>query len=316
MLALATRDGLHWCDAGRAAVLTGRSVTCVVRVGDTLVAGMTNGVALSADRGHTWRELDEGLGEPHVRWLADGGTPGLPRLLAGTEPAAIWRTDDLAAWTESSGVTELRDEHSWFLPYSPQAGCVRGFAHAGERVYAAVEVGGLLRSDEGGRRWRLAGGSDGVPTFGEPASGAIHPDVHSVHVHPSSADHVLAATAGGLYVSTDGGDRWERRTPVCYTRDLWVDPADPDHIVLGVATRVGDKQGRIERTRDGGRTWGRDPGAEGPWPAAMVERFAPTADTLVAVRSDGRVLEQRADDPWRDVAGIADGVRAVCEVPD
>jgi photosystem II stability/assembly factor-like uncharacterized protein len=183
-------------------------------------------------------------------------------------------------------------------------------------VYAAVEVGGLLRSDDGGRRWRLAGGSDGVPTFGEPASGTIHPDVHAVHVHPSSADHVLAATAGGLFVSTDGGDRWERQTPVCYTRDLWVDPADPDHIVLGVATRVGDKQGRIERTRDGGRTWARDAGAEGPWPAAMVERFAVTADALVAVRSDGRVLEQRADGPWRDVDGIADGVRAACEVPD
>jgi hypothetical protein len=316
MLALATPDGLHWSDAGRAPVLCGRFVTSLVRIGDTLVAGLRDGVALSGDRGGTWRNLDEGLGEPHVRWLADAGTPGAPRLLAGTEPAAVWRTEDLAAWTESRGVTGLRDRHGWFLPYSPAAGCVRGFAVAGERVYAAVEVGGLLRSDDGGAGWRLAGGSDGVPTFAEPPPGTIHPDVHSVLVHPGSPDHVLAATAGGLYVSTDGGDRWERRTPVCYTRALWVDPADPDHIVLGVATRVGDKQGRIERTRDGGRRWARDPGAEGPWAAAMVERFTVTSDALVAVLSDGRVLELRDGELWHHLEGIADGVRAVCEVPD
>ena len=102
-------------------------------------------------------------------------------------------------------VAHPRDGHHWFLPYSPEAGCVRGFAVHGERVYAAAEVGGVVRSDDGGQTWRLAHGSDGQPAFGEPRWPLVHPDVHSIEVHPSSPDLVLAATGGGLYRSQDGG---------------------------------------------------------------------------------------------------------------
>ena len=220
-------------------------------------------------------------------------------------------------WTESSGVTEMRDEHGWFLPYSPEAGCVRGFASAGERVYAAVEVGGLLRSDDGGGGWRLAGGSDGVPTFGEPASGAIHPDVHSVHVHPSSADHVLAATAGGLYVSTDGGDRWERRNAgLLHARPVGRPRRSAPHRARGGHARgrqAGPHRADTGRRPDvGARPRRRGPVAGGHGRA--LRRDGQCAGRRA--RSDGRVLEQRADCPWRDVDGIADGVRAACEVPD
>ena len=89
--------------------------------------------------------------------------------MAGTEPAGIFVSRDGAAnWRECPEVGQLRDAHHWFLPYSPAAGCVRGFAFHGQRAYAAVEVGGVLRSDDEAQTWQLAAGSDGNPDLAGP----------------------------------------------------------------------------------------------------------------------------------------------------
>ena len=111
------------------------------------------------------------------------------------------------------------------LPYSPEAGCVRGFAFHGERAYAAVEVGGVLRSDDGGETWRLAEGSDGNPDLDGPPEPFVYPDVHSIDVHPSSPDLVFAPTGGGFYRSIDGGRTWTLLYD-CYCRAAWIDPLD------------------------------------------------------------------------------------------
>lgn len=44
-----------------------------------------------------------------------------------------------------------------------------------DRAYAAVEVDGLLRWDDRGRSWRLAGGSSGQPSFGKVPARQLHP---------------------------------------------------------------------------------------------------------------------------------------------
>ena len=160
------------------------------------------------------------------------------------------------SWRACAEVTQLRDKFKWSLPYSPEAGCVRGFAFHGSRAYAAVEVGGVLRSDDNGETWQLAEGSDGNPSFEGPPEPFIYPDVHSIEVHPSSPDLVYAPTGGGFYRSNDGGKTWKLFYD-CYCRAVWVDPLDPEHFILGPADYV-NSNGRIEESRDGGQI--------GPWP--------------------------------------------------
>jgi photosystem II stability/assembly factor-like uncharacterized protein len=221
-------------------------------------------------------------------------------ILAGTEPAGIFVSHDKAhSWIESPEVGELRATYSWYLPYSPEAGCIRGFAIAGfgahqTRIFAAVEVGGVLVSNDRGKTWQLVEGSDGKPELTGPSEQFIHPDVHSITVHPSSPDLVTAPTGGGLYRSIDGGTTWNCLYR-CYCRAVWVDPVNADHIIFGPASGV-SRGGRIEESHDGGQTWHlASTGMKAPWPRHMVERFFQADRELLAVLSNGELWSTRLE---------------------
>jgi photosystem II stability/assembly factor-like uncharacterized protein len=170
----------------------------------------------------------------------------------------------------------------------------------------------MLRTDDAGDTWRLAEGSTGEPrTLPE---GYIHPDVHSVTAHPSSPDLVFAATGGGFYRSVDGGKTWARLY-ACYCRAVWVDPADADHLVLGPADSV-DRNGRIEESVDGGRTWRLvSKGLHVPWSRHMVERFLQVGHELLALLSDGQLLAAPLTTlAWQQVLPEVVGILAVSPI--
>jgi photosystem II stability/assembly factor-like uncharacterized protein len=294
-LFIATQNNGHWTVIGQA--LNDQPLTTLATSGEVILAGSTKGIWRSTDKGKTWMAASTGLKIPYVRWLATASTPhGL--VLAGTEPAGIFvSTDAGRSWNCDPGILKLRDANGWFLPYSPRAGCVRGFAVAESgpnrgRIYAAVEVGGVLITDDNGRSWQLAAGSDGKPDMNRHLGEMVHPDVHSITVHPSSSDIVTAATGGGLFRSSDGGRSWKNIYP-CYIRAIWVDPGDHQHLVAGPADGV-SRNGRIEESRDGGRSW--QPafdGMDAPWARHMVERFAQVDDQLFAVLSNGELWAKK-----------------------
>lgn len=163
LLAVATTYGLRLFESEQGEYreaslgLDGRSVTSVTATKHAILAG-------TRDKRDSWERTNRGLTQRHIRSVAYHlNDPWL--AFAGTEPAAIFVSDDGARrWRECPGDSDLRDANGWYLPYSPEAGCVRGFAFHGVRGYAAVEQGRLLRSDDGGRSWRLAGGARTIPT--------------------------------------------------------------------------------------------------------------------------------------------------------
>jgi hypothetical protein len=320
MIYLATDNGLAICerDNGWRIVrrgLEGQRVISVIAREGVILAGTTDGVFRSADEGLTWGEASAGLSQRHIRWLAYH--PDISDLeFAGTEPAAIFVSRNGGdSWAECPEVANLREKHGWSLPYSPEAGCVRGFAFHGERGYAAVEVGGVLRSDNRGARWRLADGSDGSPDLAGPPEPFIYPDVHSLHVHPSSPDLVDAATGSGFYRSSDGGKTWELLYD-CYCRSVWTDPADPAHLILGPADHV-NSGGRIEESRDGGCSWNMaSEGLDVPWRSHMVEHFIQIGSALFAVLSNGELLwTALAALEWKHTLTDLEKVNAVTAMP-
>jgi photosystem II stability/assembly factor-like uncharacterized protein len=319
LLLIGTQTGLvtckqengHWIEVQRDLAI--RRVTSIIAREGVIMAGTESGVFRSSDQGQSWEEASLGLDNPYVRWLAyHPETSDLE--FAGTEPAGIYISKDGGDhWHSCPEVEKYRDENGWFLPYSPRAGCVRGFAFHGNRGYAAVEVGGVLISDDKGETWRLAEGigaensgskSNGNKASGDKASGDdnrieeakppqaeefVHSDVHDILVHPSSEEVVLAPTGGGLYRSLDGGRQWEWLY-TCYCRAAWINPEDKKHIIFGPADGV-DRRGRIEESQDGGQTWkNASTGLHTPWEDYMVERFVQIDQDLFAVLSNGEII--------------------------
>lgn len=307
------RDG-PWREIGRA--LVEQTITCVSAGGATLLAGTNDGIWRSEDAGQSWQEANQGLGIRHARWIAHHPTvAGL--AFAGTEPAGIFVSrDDGATWRGCPEVEWLRDQHRWFLPYSPGAGCVRSFACHGERIYAAVEVGGLLRSDDSGATWRLVEGSTGDPDHNATVPRTfLHPDVHEIVVLPTSPDMLFAATKHGLFRSVDGGRKWLHVYADCYMRALWIDPSDPQHMIAGPADDV-SINGQIEESHDEGWSWRvATVGLPGPWRRSVVERLTLVGQELFAVVANGQLFAARpAALEWRRILADlpeANGVASV-----
>lgn len=306
-LVMGIRDDQGWRSTGQG--LAGHHLTSIAARSGVILAGTVDGIFASADRGSTWIERNSGLADRHIRWMAFH--PEIEGCaFAGTEPAGIYVSrDNGARWRACAEVAQLRERFGWWLPYSTGAGCVRGFAFHGSRAYAAVEVGAALRSDDSGTSWRLAAGSDGLPRFRQPQEGWLHPDVHSVAVHPVSPDRVYAPTGGGFYASGDGGDTWQALYLNCYARAVWLDPDDPDHIILGPSDGPSGRNGRIEESDDGGRTWRT---VAGPWNENMVERFTQLGTSLFAVMANGELLRAAvASADWQPALPDVEGVNAV-----
>jgi photosystem II stability/assembly factor-like uncharacterized protein len=318
-LILATRQGVVICEASGSGWQVARrgleseTATSVIAREGVILAGTRRGVFRSDDLGQTWQSAQAGMGAQIVRWLAFH--PAISDFeLAGLEPAEIFISRDGAKnWRGSSTVGEMRRQHQWYLPYSPEAGCVRGFAVSGQRIYAAVEVGGVLRSDDYGEVWKIVNGENA------PNGSTVHQDVHSIGVHPSDPDRIYTPTGGGFYTSADGGQSWQTLTAYCYCRAMWLDAANPDRMLLGIADGV-DRNGRIELSEDGGSSW--QPASGGlqvPWPHHMVERFTPVGERLLAVLSNGEMIQAEIAPPsqpwsWRPVLQEIKGIQAVTQM--
>jgi hypothetical protein len=274
------------------------------REGDAVVVlagSYVNGLFRSADGGRTWSTIDAGLTASTIRFLApDPGRTGT--LLAGTEPARIFRSEDGGlTWRELDGITRIDGHERWFLPYSPRSGAVRNVyapPGRGSRLFAAVEVAGLLRTDDGGRSW-VCESVDGDE------------DLHYITGHPHDPDLLYAAMGtasltpnapddpprhhGGIARSRDGARTWQR-IEADYTRATIVPPARPDLLLAGPALRVG-RGGRIVVSADGGETW--QPAGNGmdiPM-SDMVELFVAAPDDRVwAICSGGRLLRASPGD--------------------
>jgi photosystem II stability/assembly factor-like uncharacterized protein len=309
-LLLATSHGLAICEYGPEGWRVSRCelpeslVTCVISRREIILAGTKDGIFRSNDAGDSWQAVNKGLTIRHIRWMAFH--PDNPELaFAGSEPAGIHLSRDAGlSWQVRPEVVDYRDRLNWFLPYSPEAGCVRGFVFHGSRGLAAVEVGGVLASDDFGETWALI--------ESEQSAQDIHPDVHSIAIHPASADLVAAPTGGGFFLSRDGGSTWKNNYPNCYCRAVWWHPTDPDHLILGPADGV-DRNGRIEETRDGGLSWSEiSTGLDLPWHHQMVERFTQVADQLFAVLSNGELLVTTLEsNAWQRILPEVIAVHAV-----
>lgn len=184
------------------------------------------------------------------------------RIWVGTEPSAVWRSDDGGGtWERARGLEELPSSFEWSFPPRPETHHVRWIAcHPRDpgRLWVAIEAGALVTTPDGGRTW-----VDRVP--GGPY------DTHELAIHPDEPEILRAAAGDGYFESRDGGATWsspQEGLEARYLRSVAVDPGDPAVVVTSAASRArsayaaGRSDGRVYR-REGEGAWER---IGAPWP--------------------------------------------------
>ena len=154
------------------------------------------GVLKTEDDGETW--VSVGLNGQIVRALAisslQEGT-----IYVGTKPAHLYVTHDYGAnWRELPAFRQMK-RWWWFTPAEkPMSAYVIDIVLSPTNpdvIVAGVELGGVLRSDDGGATWEGH------------LNNAVY-DCHDLEFHPTVGNWVYQGGGGGAAFSDDGGKTW------------------------------------------------------------------------------------------------------------
>jgi photosystem II stability/assembly factor-like uncharacterized protein len=260
------------------------------RDSDTVYVGLReDGLRKTSDGGETWRDVE--LPERGVFSVAVSPVDGA--VFAGCEPSRLFRSDDGGgSWRALDALLELPSRPTWRFPPRPWTSHVRWIApspHDAELLLVGIELGGLMRSDDGGASW-----ADHRP--------GAQRDVHSVVWHQREPGRAYEAGGGGAAFSVDAGESW---TPADEGRDrdyTWAvatDPDDADRWWLSASTGPfaahGDRHSQARIYRRDGDEWEAVTDELGAMPYALAVRDG----RLFAALGDGSVIDTRdGGDSW------------------
>jgi photosystem II stability/assembly factor-like uncharacterized protein len=304
-LFIATGDTVvRVADGTAASVLEQPGAQCIaVDARERVLAGCREGgVFESEDGGTTWHDAQL----PSTDVFSVAYSPADGAAYAGCEPSALWvRRND--AWEELSALRELPSAPTWSFPPRPWTSHVRWIApspHDAKLVLAGIELGGLMRTLDGGETWQ-----DHRP--------GAQRDVHSLAWHPTELGRAYEAAGGGSAWSRDDGETWEAADSGRdrhYTWALAVDPGDPECWFVSAAPGPFHAHGSRPKAEAGLYRWRGD----GPWEEldlglprpleTMPYALAATDDGLVAALRDGRLfISDDQGDDWRplEAQGLA-----------
>jgi photosystem II stability/assembly factor-like uncharacterized protein len=161
-----------------------------------------HGILKTENYGEKWEPV--GLHGQTVRSLAISKLqPGT--IYAGTKPARLYVSRDYGKnWAELPAFRSMK-RWWWFTPAEvPMSAYVMDIVLSPtdpDVVIAGIELGGVLRSGDGGQSWEGH------------MKGAIR-DCHDLAFHPTDGNWVYAGGGDGAAFSQDGGKTWSQPDPV------------------------------------------------------------------------------------------------------
>jgi photosystem II stability/assembly factor-like uncharacterized protein len=194
----------------------------------------------------------------------------------------------------------------WEMTNGPFSGIVFSLAvdpNNSQKIYAALESGGLFTSADGGRNWTHVEGN------------LTNVSISVVDVHVDSRTIYVGTGAHGVYKSSDGGKTWTQMSnglPIdLHTDDYYeifgitIDPTDPNTVYA-----LSGDCWYICVTTDGGGSWTRvDGGArpQGGLPWDRIEAFTihPNNNQMLYVGTDKNGVYKSEDmgESWSSING-------------
>jgi len=224
----------------------------------------------SSDLGATWTHSSEGLK------YAEGETPiqtvwslnaGHDRLLAGVQPAGLFRSDDAGeTWVHIEGLQHHPSRPEW-MPGGAGLILHHIVEHPTnpEEFWIGMSSVGVFHTGDGGATWTAR--NKGTRNDYAP-EGQRYPEfgqcVHSLAVAPGMPSRLYQQNHCGMYVSENGGLEWESieaGLPSTFGFPSATHPRDPDTLFLlplngdSIGRFMPDGKAAVWRTRDRGRTW-------------------------------------------------------------
>lgn len=269
-----------------------------------LYAGAQDGPYLSEDRGDSWSRVsgvESGLPVWSILFAPDDPAT----MYAGGEDASVHASSD-GGETWSRLITDMRFPEITARPGANPARRVlmMGASPFDPRVlYGAIEVGGVMRSVDGGRTWENL--SHGMYQTDQAV------DTHGILAAGLSPGLVFSITGAGLFRSPDGGDHWGHvplapldATGRLYTRAIQEDPHDPNVIYVGAGNGFDGNLGDLFRSEDGGDNW--SPVDLGVQPSSSIFCIAfdrSTPGRLACATYRGQIyISEDAGSSWEETA--------------
>jgi len=164
------------------------------------------------------------------------------------------------------------------VPRNPDGLCVMGFPTRmirlaidptnPDELYAGVEVGGLVRSLDGGTTWtdcnapllELATQERYTQKHGPRRASEGMMDTHALAISAAQPGTVFLANRLGVFRSDDKGASWSdmdigRFSPLTYARDVKVFPHDAHTLLGAFSIAAVSDAGSLYRSPDLGATW-------------------------------------------------------------
>jgi hypothetical protein len=157
----------------------------------------------------------------------------------GMNEAAILRIARNGESERLKSFDHVQGRSEWFAGGPPLGVRALTATLDGRALLAAVHVGGIPRSEDGGESW--------TPTI------PVMFDVHEVRAHPSLPNIVAAAAAVGLCVSHDGGRNWEVFADGLELKDSLAVAVLDDEVLFSVQDGPFAKRSQVWRWRIGGK---------------------------------------------------------------
>jgi photosystem II stability/assembly factor-like uncharacterized protein len=295
---------------------------------DVVYLGTRSGPYRSANRGESWERLDFPEGTEVWSILVH---PSNPRILyAGTSPVGVYRSDDAGdSWRRLPNA--VQPERVKMKSFTCRVMRLVADPARPEELYAALEVGGVMRSLDGGETWDDCS-SDLLKLAELPQlKSKIDSDTdiegmldgHAVCVTGAKPGTVFLAVRMGLFESGDRGSTWRsmeigRFSPLTYGRDILVSPANPRHLYACLSPAARSKDGSLYRSQDLGESWTRlDHGVKADSTMMAVALHRRDPEQVYCVSRSGQVFgtqdggrtwaEQHLPDGVQDVYAVACG---------
>ena len=219
----------------------------VAAIGHPYGPNEERGVFRSKDGGQTWQKIlfvDDKTGAADL-----ASDPNNPKIIY----ASMWQVHrmpwDIDEFGPGSGIyktTDGGDHWTHLVDGLPKTNMGKiGLSVSPvntDRVWATIGGGGIFRSDDAGKTWKLLNDSFEM-TSRQYYYGHIFAD-------PQKLDVVYTFSSKTFYKSVDGGTTWDIhiQTPHSDYHDLWIDPHDDQRMING-------NDGGATVTFDGGKSW-------------------------------------------------------------